>query len=95
MSNSGTMELIESLATLGLGGSAAGASGACESKGADASRSNNAGVATFNFYLGSGFADECRKRGGPSLNISYSVLDAGRQCVVRPIQSTHSYLAVA
>ena len=71
------MELIESLATLGLAGSAAGASGACESKGADASRSNNTGDASFNFHLVAGFADERRKRGGPSLNISYSVLDAG------------------
>ena len=51
LSKSGTMELIESLATLGLGGSAAGASGACECKGADASRSSNAGDRSFNFHL--------------------------------------------
>ena len=78
------MELIESLATLGFAGGAAGASGACESNGADASRSSNAEDASFNFHLVAGFADGRGERGGPNLNISYSVLDAGRQCVVPP-----------
>ena len=95
MSNSGTMELIESLATLGFAGCAAGASGAWESKGADASRSSNAEDASFNFHLVTGFADGRRKRGGPNLNISYNVLDGGRQMRSSPIQSTHSYLAAA